>query len=283
MMTFLVSLVLSAGPLIASHHEIYSTNNLEYIEKALLGPDALVLFDVDSTLIVPDDAILRPANEDFLEELLGGDFIQSSPAGRRYLYREILLQAPHSLVDPGSVACIQRLQERGVPVLAFTGAPSGHVGAVASVADWRIEELRHFGFDFSGMFAEKGAIELPKSPDKEFSPRFKSGILFSSLHPKGAVLQEFLHAIGWAPQRVVLVDDELEYVQSVGRALEALGISYTGFHYTAARELPGSLEREVAQLQVLLFLEQGQWLDGSHATDPDFEPIRKPRRWLPQV
>lgn len=262
MMTFLVSLVLAAAP------EIFSTSSLEFIEQTLetLGPDALVLFDVDSTLIVPDNAILRPANEDFLEELLGGNFIQTSASGRRYLFREILLQAAHSLVDPGSVACIQRLQERGVPVLAFTGAPSGKVGAVASVADWRIEELRRFGFDFSGMFADKGVIELPKSPDQEFSPLFKSGILFSSLHPKGTVLQEFLHAIGWAPQRVVLVDDELEYVQSVGRALEALGISYTGFHYTAARELPCSLEREVAQFQVRFFLEQAQWIDDLSVT-----------------
>lgn len=270
----LFSFVLTAHPpaIIASYQEryqIHSTSDLGQIEKELetLDSDSLVLFDVDSTLIVPDDAILRPSSEDFLKELLGGNTVQDLPTGRRYIFREILLNAPHSLVDESSISCIQNLQEKGIPVIAFTAAPRGKVGEIASVADWRIEELKRFGFDFSSTFAEEGVLELPKNPDKEFSPLFKSGILFASLHPKGDTLQKFLHAIGWTPNRVVLIDDQLEYVQSVGKALESLGIPYTGFHYTAAEKMPYKLNRETAQFQVHSFLEQGKWFNDFQAKE----------------
>lgn len=274
MMTPLFSFALTTHPpaiisFYQERYQIYSTSDLGQIEKALetLDSDSLVLFDVDSTLIVPDDAILRPSNEDFLEELLGGNIVQNLPTGPRYIFREILLNALHSLVDKGSISCVQNLQEKGIPVIAFTAAPRGKVGKVASVADFRIEELKRFGFDFSSAFAEKGVVELPKDPDKEFSPLFKSGILFASLHPKGDTLQKFLHAVGWTPNRVVLIDDQLEYVQSVGKALETFGIPYTGFHYTAAEKIPYNLNREVAQFQVRSFLEQSKWINDFQAKE----------------
>ncbi len=268
----LFSLIAHPPAIVAScqeKYQIYSTSDLREIEKELatLDSDSLVLFDVDSTLIVPDDAILRPPNEDFLEELLGGSMVQNLSTGPRYIFREILLNATHSLVDEESVSCIQRLQERGVPVMAFTAAPRGKVGRIASVADWRIEELKRFGFDFSSTLSEKGVIELPKSDTKEFAPLFKSGILFASLHPKGDTLQKFLHAIEWTPKRVVLIDDQLEYVQSVGKALESLKIPYTGFHYTAAQKLPCTLNRGVAQFQIRSFIEQGKWIDDVQAKE----------------
>src|SRR5579871_3306955 len=144
MMTPLFSYAATAHPpaIIASYQErsqIYTTSNLDCIEKELetLDSDSLVLFDVDSTLIIPDDAILRPSNENFLKKLLGGNYVQNLPTGLRYIFREILLNATHSLVDNDSISCIQRLQERGVPVIAFTAAPRGKVGEIASVADWR--------------------------------------------------------------------------------------------------------------------------------------------------
>ncbi len=239
--------------------QIHVTNDLSSIERELqnAGPETLVLFDVDATLIVPDDAILRPQNEPFLHELLGGDKIQNLPTGVRYVFREILLSAPHSLVDERSPALLRTLQERGILVAAFTGAPRGKIGKIDSVADWRIEELKRYGFDFNW---DLGVIELPKSPGKQFSPLFKSGSLFSSLHDKGETLENFLKAIGWTPKRIVLIDDQMEHVKSVGKVAEKLGVEYLGFHYTAAAELPCELDSERARFQVRHFIDQGEWI-----------------------
>ncbi len=245
----------------SAYSKIFSTADLQRVEEEIGEPDGevLVLFDVDCTLIVPKDAILRPAADDFLEELLGGGKVLDLPTGRRYVFREILMKAPQALVDERSLGLIQRLQERGVPVIALTVTPRGKVGDVESVADWRIAELKRFGYDFSPSFAEVGVLELPRDPDKDFSPLFKSGILFTSLHSKGATLKNFLRTTGYKPKRVIFIDDQMDYIESVARAAEDLGIDYTGVHYTAAAELPCVVDRELGAFQVRYFLEHGEW------------------------
>lgn len=267
---FLMIYNLLCAPVNAAPAQIVSTGDLGAIEKELetLDSNSLVLFDVDLTLIVPNDAILRPASSDYLDELLGGEKVQNLPTGRRYVFREILTKAPHSLIDERSLSLVRKLQERGVPVAAFTNAPRGKVGNIESVADWRVEELQRFGFDFSSTWQNKEIVELPKDQDQEFAPIFKSGIIFSSLHPKGKTLSNFLAAIDWKPKKVVMIDDEVKYVQSVGESLKTLGVSYTGFHYTGAKQLPCNLDRETAQFQVRRFFESGEWITDTRSSLP---------------
>jgi FMN phosphatase YigB (HAD superfamily) len=244
-----------------------SISDLQVLEKELdaLDGEVLVLFDIDRTLIVPDDAILRPPADNQLDILLGGSKVKSDGGAHKYLFREILLKAPHSLVDKGSVEMIQRLQAKGIPVIAFTAAPSGKVGDVDSVIDSRIVEMRQFGFDFSPAFSSVGTLEFTRDPSKEFPPTFKEGILCSSLHSKGATLKQFLKVTGYRPDYVILIDDQKEYVLSVGSAAEDLGIHYIGYHYTAAEDLPCELDPEVAAFQLRHFLENDEWKSDAEA------------------
>ena len=106
--------------------QISSTDSLDQIKEILKKADfnTLVLFDVDSTLILPNDTILRPQNDQQFKDLLGGRKVVALGDGMRYLFREILLKAPHSLVDSRSVELIKELEQRGVPVIAFRNGPS---------------------------------------------------------------------------------------------------------------------------------------------------------------
>lgn len=249
------------------------TSDLEVIEKELeaMDSDCLVLFDVDLTLLVPDDAILRPEASTLLNVLLGGDRLIDVPTG--HLFRSILLKAPHSLVDPRAVSFVRKLQEKKIPVAAFTFASQGKVGEIESVADWRIEELKGFGFDFHSTFVDIGILQLSKDQDKEYAPLFKAGILFSSLHPKGKTLQRLLDALDWTPKKVVLIDDAWKHIKEVGESLQPLGIEYLGFHYTKAKDLPCDLDPERAQFQVRHFLQTGQWISDSQILNGQLDPI----------
>jgi hypothetical protein len=240
---------------------IFSSSDIQQLEREVEGleGEVLVMLDVDSTLVVPDDAILRPKGDLLLEELLGGDKVLKLPIGYRYLFREILLKAPHSLVDGESVDVIRRLQKKNANVIAFTGVPRGKIGSVENVGDWRIDELTRFGFDFKSAFVGVGTVELAKDSDLEFAPIFTKGILFSSLHSKGKVLRNFFEKTGFWPTWMILVDDQMEHVQSVGKIAEALGINYIGFHYTAADQLPCVLNSERAAAQVKYFLDHDEW------------------------
>ncbi|MBX7066601.1 MAG: DUF2608 domain-containing protein [Parachlamydiales bacterium] len=231
----------------------------EVLERA--DADTLVLWDVDQTLIVPDDPILRPKWEQLLDHLIGGKVIIDAEGKKRYIFREILTNAAHSVLDAGSVSLIDELQGKGVSVIAFTAAPGGKIGKIDSFVDWRIEELEKFGFQFGlGLSADK--IELPKDPELEFPPVYKSGVLITSLHDKGPVLLDFLQALDWTPRQIIFIDDQMSNLKSVSQSLKGK-TRFVGIHYTAASKLMSDLDIEKAKEQVEHFIQTGEWITSS--------------------
>lgn len=167
--------------------EIITTNDFAIIAKEAnkLDRDSLILFDVDATLIVPNDLLLKPKGKDLFEQLIAS-------YTERDLFREIRMKAPHSLVDDRSINLVQYLQQ--IPVVAFTTAPST-VREVEEPGVWRVDELQRYGFDFSPAFPNSNFVELAKALIQHHFPLFKSGVLYSSFHPKGDILIVFLRQI----------------------------------------------------------------------------------------
>jgi hypothetical protein len=118
-------------------------------------------------------------------------------------------------------------------------------------------------------------LEFPKDSDKQHPPLFKSGILFSSTHPKGDILRQFLDAIRWYPSHVVLIDDRIESLESVESALNAMRIPFTGYHYLAVEKLPINLDHEVAEYQFRHLEEQEIWLSDADARDAMKQAVHK--------
>lgn len=255
-----VFIILTINSLFAG--EIISTNDFGLIEKEAgrLDGDSLVLFDVDATLIVPNDAILKPIGKNLFKQLIANHT-------DRDLFREIRMQAQHALVDNRSISLVQKLQQDGIPVIAFTAAPS-KVRGVDQPGVWRVDELQKYGFDFSPAFPNLNFLELPKNSNQQHFPLFKSGVLYSSFHPKGDILIMFLQQLGLEPKKVIFVDDELEHVQSVVTALDKQGIPCIGIHYTAANEVFCDLNVEQACFQINYFVENDVWLGDKESNQP---------------
>lgn len=234
--------------------EIITTNDFTVIEREAhqLDNNSLILFDVDATLIVPNDVLLKPKGKGLFEQLIAG-------YTDRDLFREIRMQAPHSLLDERSIDLIQYLQHNKIPVIAFTAAPS-KIHGVEEIGAWRVDELKQHGFDFSLAFPNLTFIELPKNPSQQHLPLFKSGVLYSSFHSKGDILIMFLQKIGFKPTKVVFVDDELKHVESVVAALDQENIPCVGIHYTAANKAPCELNEELSVFQIHYFVEHDVWL-----------------------
>ncbi len=241
--------------------QIITTNDFSdiEIECSSLNKNSLLLFDVDATLIVPNDAILKPKAKDFFEKLVAS-------YTDRDLFREIRMKASHSVVDSRSVDFIRMLQKHKVPILALTAAPAKVKGSECS-GNWRVDELRRFGFDFQNIFQRYNCIMLPKSEQYQQSPMFKLGVLYSSFHPKGDILIAFLQHLNLNPEKIIFVDDELKHVQSVISCLDKAGIQCVGIHYTAANEMPCDLNLELARFQVNFFVENDVWLSDKEGLD----------------
>ncbi|MEI8329698.1 MAG: DUF2608 domain-containing protein [Chlamydiia bacterium] len=253
--------------------EIITTNDFSLIEKeaSRLDGHSLILFDVDATLIVPNDALLKPKGKELFEQLIAS-------YTDRDLFREIRMKAPHSLVDDKSIRLVQNLQQNKIPVIAFTAAPS-KVHGVEEPGAWRVDELQRYGFDFSPAFPNSTFLELPKQVGQQHFPLFKSGVLYSSFHPKGDILIVFLQQIGLKPKKVIFVDDELKHVQSVIAALDKQGIPCVGIHYTAANDVPCDLNEEQARVQISYFIQNDVWLSDKESQQlmdfTDFQSLEK--------
>lgn len=266
MYKFLLFLLLSFS-LFGSHptppsSQIFSTNDLSTLRDFVETSDenTLLLLDVDQTLITPDDPILKPKWEKLLDQLLGGKKVLIEESGeKRYVFREILIDAPHSLVDPESVALVEDFQKKKVPVIAFTAAPGGRIGKLENFIDWRILELKDFGFDFQGAFPHVKELKLPKDPGLEYPPIYKSGVLITSLHDKGPVLINFIKELNWKPKKVIFVDDKMHNLNSVIQSLTKEQIEVIGIHYTGAEDVPCELNED-AEDQVEYFLNTGNWI-----------------------
>lgn len=251
---------------------ILEVENLNQFKQVVSSSDqeTLVIFDVDNVLIIPDDPIWRPCGKPLLKKLIAETL--ENPAvcpkdkySSNYLMSQFLLTRKVSLVDKETLSIVKDLQRRGVPTIALTASFSGNFGAIARGCDWRVNELKKLGFDFSLSFSKVGFIQFPKANNKEFYPVFQSGILFSSQHPKGETLHSFLKAIHWYPKQVIFIDDRLDFLQSVEQVMQKCRIKFIGFHYTAAQKLPCTVDEKLAEFQFRYLIQHGEWLSQEEA------------------
>lgn len=263
------ALIFVCHTLSATIVEVYTLQAIEQ-ECSTLDKNSLVLFDVDYTLIAPEDAILGPQGEELKKKIMSKTLndpfvVPEGKYPRGYLASKIMLQAKNSPVDPQSLSVIKTLQDKQIPTIAITTVPASKLGIIENLADWRIEELKRFGFDFSKAFPKTAFIDFPKQKEKEFKPLFKSGILFTSKHSKGDILKQFLQTIHFHPNKVILVDDRVEHLESVEKVLNDMGIDFFGFHYTAAEKREGSIDEELAKFQFDYVVENAKWLSDEQA------------------
>lgn len=224
----------------------------------------LVIFDVDGTLIQPTDMVLRPCGEFFFIQQFTKLIEKHSEARIKWLCSKILLERQLRVVDPDLVDFIVVLQSRSVKIMALTSLMTGSFGAIRNMEEWRVNELMNMGFDFSGAFPKYNHIVFGDIRKENSLPIFKDGILFSSRHSKGEVLNAFLQKIKWMPKKIIYIDDMRTHIDSVEAVLEDLPCESICYHYSMPEQDTDKLDEEVAMKQLLHLQIHGAWLsDGA--------------------
>ena len=158
-----------------------------------LPSDALVIFDLDDTLVVFRDESLPPALTESLIPNL-----------------------------------IKNLQEKGIPIIALTKTSVRD----CSQEELRYKELLEVGIDFSKSFQESFVFNnLPLCEGHH--PLLSKGIVYTNSISKGKVLSAFLEKMKGSlkPSLIVFFDDRLDNILEVKKAAEERNIKYIGFFY----------------------------------------------------
>lgn len=244
---------------------VSEASDLKVIEREInqLDDNALVVFDIDYTLIVPNDLILAPCGEVYFQAFMKK--LRALEEQGEVLGSKVSLKSQVSLVDEKIIELLSILEQKKIKTIGLTAMPTGKFGLISNAEEWRVKQLDSLGINFLWSFPSIDSITLNKFEGKKTQPVFKQGVLASAKYPKGQVLVEFLRQVQWKPSKVIFVDDRMEYIESVETELSKEQIPLISFHYTAATDRPCQLDKEVADFQLDYLMQKGEWLSDEEA------------------
>ena len=249
---------------------IIQINDFKELQHIVLkaDQDTLVIFDVDNVLIHPKDHILKERNKLYCESIVYALNARLTLSEAKIYQSIAWLQRYNEPVEPKMIQLIQELQNRNIRVLALTNCITGKHGYIEAVEDWRINELTQFNyhFDYSWPKLEEKFFKTFISKENDSFPLFKHGILFTNRHSKGDILKLFLEYAHYHPHKIIFIDDNKSYLESVQKVASELNTEFTGVHYTFVYDTPlEPLNEKRAALQFEILEKEKIWLSDHQA------------------
>lgn len=264
----LALMILFYGSVYAEIRMVSSLKDAYSILDAL-DDKALVVFDVDNTLIMPVDKIHRRHPEAIIGAFQKTYFFDkvTDTARLEYLDSIIWKMLGQKLVDPASPALIKTLQTRNIPVIALTHMHAGAYCAIENMEEWRYNQLCELGIDLAVNNA--GTMVFTDLPMGRVSyPVLHKGVFATSRScTKGQALAAFIKQLKQKPSCIVFFDDLIDHITTMDYEMNLLGIPCIAFHYTATELMQETIDHEVAVFQFQYLIKHGKWLSDIQATE----------------
>lgn len=254
-------------------HIVKTVAEIESYIKDHYDDQTCIVFDVDYVLITGKDKIFRPCGEKKgLRKQLFNSLKEKTLNkykiidGKKiplyeYLMNVLIFMTKNECVDSQLASFIVKLQKK-FPVIALTHNESGPIGLISSQSTKKINDLKEIGIEFKNAFFCPERIILNQVSSKEgLYPVYDKGVLFTNGVKKGEVLKAFLISQNYKPKKLIFIDDRKEYLESVNNALNSLGVSFIGLHFTQLIDREQKIEKALAEYQFNFLLENEIWLD----------------------
>lgn len=217
----------------------------------LVAKNTLMIFDVDSVLIMPDN------NNDFRHPYraqLWQELKNRLPKQQiEILHSKILSTIKWQLLESRIIKMFNCLKFQHIPTIALTAMGAGKYGAIKKMENFRINGLNSVDLSFAALTPLKGEqlvivsdqIDLEnKDHSSNGIPMLKNGIIFTAQIDKGIVLEYMLHKYNYYPKKIIFVDNHFVNVESLRQLCIKLKIEFNGFHYIATSFIPLPLINE---------------------------------------
>lgn len=252
-------------------YQIFETDQFDLISETLHNShdNALILLDIDDTIITPKSHIFRADSKykTIVDDMKKQqheipDFIEKLENWRRN--RAIML------IDEKWPALIDKMIDMNRQIYALTQMHTGRFGNIEKMEDWRYQELLN-ELDISFIEEFDGRQEWEVLPDTDFnqssglsSPSvFYRGYFMTGGHGKDDVLKVILDIT--SPSEIIFVDDRNDHVNKLYNVSKENDIKYTGIVYKGAELVPGDFDEELAEFQKDYWLKHSQWLEDDEA------------------
>ncbi len=240
---------------------VITTDKMVVIEDVLKGADTetLVIFDVDDVIIMPTEEFLFkiPLRKELRKKIAK----KYSKNEQKYIFSNFFEKRNVELVDPQILEVLIDLKLRNIPTVALTGWWTGEFGRIVRMEELRFRGLNQIGLTFIDISPFKEEMCFPKFETENGVPMIKQGIILTALSDKGTILKEAIYQNNLSFKEVIFIDDDLEYLISVSKVCDELGIDFRGIHYTKAntRSVP-TLDTNRESLRFEILEKEHIWL-----------------------
>ncbi|MGB8468052.1 MAG: DUF2608 domain-containing protein [Candidatus Babeliales bacterium] len=207
--------------------------------------ETLVIFDIDNTLIEPDNWIGGPIWFDHIIRTKMKDeglTYRQAEAAAVQLLAKVITQVNFVPVEQNTVLFIELCKKSGTRVIALTARST-------MLADHTHETLLNVGMCFSDHTFITPAVRIHEKYHHHH------GIIFCSGMCKGVALVHALKEHCYNPKRIICIDDCLRHLIAIEKQLaqefpdiEFIGIRYSHLDYKKALFDPISAEKELQKL-----------------------------------
>ena len=241
---------------------ISTTSDFLSLERFIhvLNENSLVIFDIDDVLLTATDRVLRsPHNYIWLGKYIDNNF---SPSEALSLASNIWTSYKTMITDRLLPDILQKIQYKGIPIIALTAGWNGVLANRKNYCDDRIKCLKNMKIDFSQSFPQLTNIIFSTLENCSKNPSFKEGILFGCRLPKDRVLDAFLSLLGSKPDTILFIDDLRENLDDVHKYCLKNEINFYGLHYNGVEKMDNTpLDENVAHFQFQYLIKHKKWLD----------------------
>ena len=259
--TFLLFALLTGCTAHNQTNTIKSIQSYDQVDfENITDPATVVLFDVDETLIQPEDTYLINEHSErglkFRQSL-----IQKHPEIMKMhdIGGIILDQAARPLIEKEVINKIRTLKKNNINVFAITAMNTGEYSNIGRMERWRYEHLKKLGFE--GTY-QNDDFYLPGFKRK---PVFYKSIIATDLEDKGEVLIAVLDKINLRPQKIIMFDDTLEFLYSVEKECKKRGIIFFGYHYNGAKKK--DWDENLISFQAEYLIKHKKWLSDAEVKE----------------
>lgn len=228
--------------------EIQTTQNLL---PELHQEGIVVFFDIDDTLMTNHYYAGQESFGIFLQDQFKEYVAKNgNPCGydlSLYLKNYLRENIPVVPVEHTTADLIDQIREKGIPVFALTARREKYTLKPGMELDQRViteEHLKHIGIELDAVF-------------------------FSNGKGKGELINEIISTMSLSPNKIILVDDKIEQLQSMENAIS--DIPFTGYWYRATQN-KNNFSFGMIQLSTFIFegyLPTNEEVEDCVCTEPE--------------
>lgn len=262
--------------------KIISTDKISDLEEEFSKADinTIIIFDIDQTLTEPVDRARQGDVKEIvkkqIQQPLEVMYQKLSPDQKYQIYCE-RLKMKQQLVHQKLPNLIDILQSRGIKTLAITLNHSDKTLMDENTEDIIEQRLKSLGINFQKSWKDVDPLEFSlknnffEKYERERTPEFKNGIIYTCHLPKGMFISEFLRKIPQKFSKIIFVDNQKKHIVDVENAIQNLKVEYIGIHFTynISKTRPYPLDFQKAKIQFENLVKKQHWI-----SDEEFEKIK---------